>query len=100
MSETNALDKTPLRPEDIIKDPYVLEFLIFFIINFISAPSLIPRVRQRLSKPGNSFWVVRNSFWSSSRRAFPGGKLQEARKNIIPLGGNLSEDTFAANLCQ
>ena len=27
MSETNALDKAPLRPEDIIKDPYVLEFL-------------------------------------------------------------------------
>ena len=27
MSETNALDKNALRPEDIIKDPYVLEFL-------------------------------------------------------------------------
>ena len=27
MSETNALDEIALRPEDIIKDPYVLEFL-------------------------------------------------------------------------
>ena len=27
MSDTNALDSLPFRPEDIIKDPYILEFL-------------------------------------------------------------------------